>query len=224
LYVSSINSSGMAYYERVFFSVSCFRGQNCVTAQGEETEAEAEEEVEVPQCGENQVWDDYSNLDICNLCSYLFRSNDCRPPRGPLPGCRCLPGYRRDSQNNCILESDCKPNCPVNQLYSPCGGLCGPTCEIPSPNCSQSCYKGCGCAKGFVRNINNVCAPKKECSLCKKDEVYTQCGAKCEPSCDQRNPICPKSCDKGCVCRGQGYVRRNGKCVPLSECPSKNCF
>ncbi|XP_034186697.1 uncharacterized protein LOC117607275 [Osmia lignaria lignaria] len=41
---------------------------------------------------------------------------------------------------------------------------------------------------------------------CPKNEMWSKCGAHCEPSCKNRNPHCSKMCTAGCVCR-KGLVR-----------------
>lgn len=54
--------------------------------------------------------------------------------------------------------------------------------------------------------------------VCKSDEVYNECGSACPPTCDNPEPNCIKSCEKGCFCK-KGLIRNDsGKCVEKSCC------
>ncbi|XP_031773393.1 venom serine protease inhibitor-like [Apis florea] len=55
---------------------------------------------------------------------------------------------------------------------------------------------------------------------CKQDEIFTGCGALCQPTCAK--PVykghCVKICVPGCLCPFGKVRNTNGKCVPLSKC------
>lgn len=54
---------------------------------------------------------------------------------------------------------------------------------------------------------------------CEDGEEYTDCGG-CEASCSNQSPLCTRECKPaGCYCKN-GYVRENGKCIPVEKCPA----
>ncbi|XP_065188681.1 zonadhesin-like isoform X3 [Sycon ciliatum] len=53
---------------------------------------------------------------------------------------------------------------------------------------------------------------------CPANQEYRECGTLCEPTCEGSACSCPEACRAGCFCR-EGFVRHDGDCVPLSQCP-----
>ncbi|CEF69530.1 Trypsin Inhibitor-like, cysteine rich domain-containing protein [Strongyloides ratti] len=157
----------------------------------------------------------------------------CNPP-----GCECAPGFVRNTRTGeCIYLSQCPrvpPNVPVcggrNEVFNQCSSLCEPTCKNQNPTCVKSCGPPkCECARGFVRNTNTGdCINPSQCSRsppstprCQQNEIYFECSSLCEPSCDNRNPVCALACGPPkCQCK-QGFYRnsRNGRCVESRQCP-----
>jgi hypothetical protein len=55
---------------------------------------------------------------------------------------------------------------------------------------------------------------------CGTNEVYSECGTACEPTCSNLYPICTQQCVTGCFCK-QGFVRKassNSKCIRFGSC------
>lgn len=67
----------------------------------------------------------------------------------------------------------------------------------------------------------NIFSSKAICSAA-AFEVYTECDAKCQGTCDNPKPtFCPAVCASGCKCQ-DGYLKNSeGKCVHPSDCPRK---
>nr|ADV40381.1 putative scavenger receptor cysteine-rich protein [Latrodectus hesperus] len=116
------------------------------------------------------------------------------------------------------------PPCPPFEMYKICLSNCS-NCEqrgncIPS-NCDQS---GCDCLPHFVRlTPGGPCEPIHKCpiSKCGENEVFRECGPICE-RCDSLD--CRViNCEHKCYCK-EGFKRDvNGKCIPMDECPQKEC-
>jgi hypothetical protein len=73
-----------------------------------------------------------------------------------------------------------------------------------------------------ILSIFTLCEAK--CVKCPPNEVYTECGASCQPGCNSLyEPVaCTFDCRQGCVC-AEDYVRDiSGSCIPISECCGKN--
>ncbi len=56
---------------------------------------------------------------------------------------------------------------------------------------------------------------------CPDDEVYSDCGSVCPPTCENREPTCIQVCSVGCFCPGE-QVLKNGACVDISQCDTDN--
>ncbi len=55
---------------------------------------------------------------------------------------------------------------------------------------------------------------------CGKNEVYSECGTACEPTCFYLYPICTQQCVAGCFCK-QGFIRRASSesiCIRYRNC------
>ncbi|XP_069057245.1 von Willebrand factor-like [Pleurodeles waltl] len=128
-----------------------------------------------------------------------------------------------------LLVLDCSlmwvhGDCPEHQHHSECGAGCQINCEErnePKP-CNKMCVAGCVCDKGWIleRAGSHTCIPKGHCKTCPKNTHFSECGAKCQRTCEnykQENIPCPMMCAPGCVC-DKGYALHNGKCIHTSEC------
>ncbi|EYC24273.1 hypothetical protein Y032_0014g2413 [Ancylostoma ceylanicum] len=110
-----------------------------------------------------------------------------------------------------------------------------PPPTLPPPNCDNI-----RCPPGFLCQVISIPCEKPPCSpptaqcfreqdvppqpvRCPKNESWRNCSSRCEPTCDNRNPTCDKSCGKPkCQC-DPGFVRnRSGKCVRPSNCPRRH--
>ncbi|XP_075462324.1 von Willebrand factor-like isoform X2 [Ascaphus truei] len=118
-----------------------------------------------------------------------------------------------------------RPICFENeQYYSPCKP-CPESCRNEKVKCEKICKPGCSCKPGYVlssANSNNCISPK-QCINCTKLEVFDQCSAHCQDTCDnylEQDRPCTLICKPGCVCQ-KGLVRHNNTCIPPSECPKK---
>ncbi|XP_055607318.1 serine protease inhibitor swm-1-like isoform X2 [Uranotaenia lowii] len=84
-------------------------------------------------------------------------------------GCACLEGYVLDTvTNSCVVPSDCsQPTCGENEVYTTCGSSCPANCkEYFTQNataCNFSCFIGCVCQEGYIRNHENKCVKPKQC-------------------------------------------------------------
>ncbi|CAI4231327.1 unnamed protein product [Auanema sp. JU1783] len=114
--------------------------------------------------------------------------------------------------------------CGATEVWQQCASACEPTCENPYPKCSKECGPAkCQCAPGFVRdNTSGKCIAVTSCSgppVCQVGEVFSTCSTKCEPTCQNPNPICIASCGPAkCQCAA-GLVRNSsGKCVTPTSC------
>uniref|UniRef100_A0A1I7WJQ4 TIL domain-containing protein n=1 Tax=Heterorhabditis bacteriophora TaxID=37862 RepID=A0A1I7WJQ4_HETBA len=112
--------------------------------------------------------------------------------------------------------------CGQNEEYSETGGHCQRTCEAPisvgpSIILPIPCRSPITSSKQlFCRFATDLQVPAK----CEENEVpgYSN---KCEPSCQNRNPLfCTRIGESGCLCK-KGYIRSDDthKCVPESQCP-----
>jgi hypothetical protein len=59
---------------------------------------------------------------------------------------------------------------------------------------------------------------------CGTNEVYSECGTACEPTCKKPFPICTEQCVAGCFCK-KGFIRKpsaDNKCVRYVKCLPQN--
>nr|WHN38850.1 Zon4A-L [Andraca theae] len=186
-----------------------------------------------PPCGKNEVYSGCINGGCqAKNCSQVGFPVPCVDPIKCKKGCLCKDGYLRNKNGVCIPRQEC-PSCGGDPNAHPgCGVNCGKHCSdyLGSPlACPKICkVNGCDCNEGYYFDDNTKkCVLPEKCSpVCKINEVYSNCiNGGCEvKSCYQLGkpipcePIDPKKCIEGCLCK-EGYLRAdNGICVPEKEC------
>ncbi|XP_052738622.1 zonadhesin-like [Bicyclus anynana] len=198
------------------------------------------------QCGNNEVFDLCPPKCPGDECGVDPRLVLCPPNPQPgdpscQPRCRCCDGYARNEEDQCIPRDECPSICGCNEVYDTCIAQCPPRtcdsigksikCPPPLKPGDKRCEAGCRCADNYYRNDDNVCVPKCECQRCPKNETQVPCiEAKCErrECCDLLQPVTcvsinPKLCTEGCLCE-DGYLRsKDGKCIPIGQCPEAQC-
>uniref|UniRef100_A0A0N5C0S8 TIL domain-containing protein n=1 Tax=Strongyloides papillosus TaxID=174720 RepID=A0A0N5C0S8_STREA len=168
---------------------------------------------------------------------------DQNPPcvkRCDEPKCQCSTGFVRNTRTGeCVLPSQCRRStrspatCQRNETFLQCSSPCEATCEDQNPTCIEKCDEPkCQCSTGFVRDTKTgACISPSKCSRnppgivkCPTNEIYTICSSLCEPSCDDRRPICGRSCERPkCECvSGLLRDKSTGRCVEESRCPRRN--
>uniref|UniRef100_A0AC35TJT5 TIL domain-containing protein n=1 Tax=Rhabditophanes sp. KR3021 TaxID=114890 RepID=A0AC35TJT5_9BILA len=129
-----------------------------------------------------------------------------------------------DAQMMSIMGSDSRRrNCGNNERYNSCfrGEA---TCSIRNPTLNQRCQGMCECMNGFIRNERTGnCIRTNNCPSrdqgCSNNEEWRMCAPSVEPTCRNRMPVGVYSCGNGkCICK-DSYIRNNGVCVRLSQCP-----
>ncbi|XP_055677618.1 zonadhesin-like [Lutzomyia longipalpis] len=163
---------------------------------------------------------------VCGTNEAYQTSNDCLDTCDGNPdscagiptedGCYCAPGYRRDSNGNCIVDTNCPCSDP-NAEYKQ-GKSCEQDC-LPSDDCSdQICYKACYCKDGY-KNIGGTCQPLSNCTCSGANEAYRNINY-CWESCDSNPDVCVTiPTEYGCYC-AIGFTRdSNGNCIDQSLCP-----
>ncbi|CAG5106902.1 Similar to swm-1: Serine protease inhibitor swm-1 (Caenorhabditis elegans) [Cotesia congregata] len=166
-----------------------------------------------PICGQNEEFYPCGSCD--QGCNYAARcTSECR--KG---SCGCKKGYVRNDKRICIPQKSCPKACGINEEYMPCGA-CDQGCDY-AVDCIQGCRKGaCGCKSGYVRS-NGTCILSEDCPQspsCGQYEELKPCGA-CDGTCKEPSVACTAECRQpecGCM---KGYVRNNGKCILLKNCP-----
>ncbi|XP_063703792.1 zonadhesin-like [Culicoides brevitarsis] len=139
-------------------------------------------------------------------------------------GCFCRKGYKRHPiTGQCIPEKECPIVCenPNEEYY--CGNKCQEICGDDDRVCTDDCQLGCFCRKGFKRDpVTGQCICEKECpSACKDpNEVYTNCGNRCQEKCGDDDRVCTEECQIGCFCKKGFYRNYAGICVPKENCTS----
>ncbi|WKY12044.1 hypothetical protein Q1695_003534 [Nippostrongylus brasiliensis] len=130
--------------------------------------------------------------------------------------------------------------CGANEDVNNCGALCEGKCSQLGKvlSCPEVCLPpACACRENFYRNDQGDCVPAKQCNPnqggsyvdepvlhCRDDlnEQLDSCGNRCEPTCENAFgmlKVCLLICDPpACVCKSN-YYRKDGKCIPQSECP-----
>ncbi|XP_078608963.1 uncharacterized protein LOC144880582 isoform X2 [Branchiostoma floridae x Branchiostoma japonicum] len=175
-----------------------------------------------------------------------------RPMRGPMrPKPGTCPAPERDTacsrgdRSECDGDSDCPRRqkccsdgcvricqnpaptsvCGENSHFDTCGhGECQPTCENPTPICTQVCIAGCQCDDGFALH-DGRCIPMSQCEGGEDDFAFPERPGTCPApslsdadcsglrlyrvcSMDAECQIGEKCCDIGC---GQECVRVRGR-------------
>jgi hypothetical protein len=125
----------------------------------------------------------------------------------------------------------CDKSCPKYEVYSRCAGPNQPHCWNRNITTDESqCMPGCVCTRGMIRDPNTFeCISDQKCSnppknpkSCPLNEVYSECSAGCQRTCDTLDVVFKCRCVAGCICR-DGYVRSplTGKCIPIKSCKGK---
>lgn len=120
-------------------------------------------------------------------------------------------------------ENEVYTNCTLAQFQSTCWNR-----HIWFDKTSIDCLPGCQCRDGFVRDPNSYkCIDLRNCQrappegVCPKNEFWSECGFRCDETCEflnNRDLIC-RSCVEGCICQ-QGFVRSTltGQCILKRDC------
>ncbi|XP_055607317.1 serine protease inhibitor swm-1-like isoform X1 [Uranotaenia lowii] len=127
------------------------------------------EKLPAGQCGPNSEYLTCGTAcpktceNVLSPTGYGFCTDNC------VAGCFCLEGYVLDAAtNSCVLPSQCgQPTCGENEVYTTCGSSCPANCkEYFTQNataCNFSCFIGCVCQEGYIRNHENKCVKPKQC-------------------------------------------------------------
>lgn len=205
---------------------ACIQGCFCIPGHVRNSEGQCIPigDCPTPTCRENEEFNECGCVDKnCENRDDNIVCVSCQR------GCYCKPGFVRSSDDKCIPVNEC-PSCnQPNEKYTFCNKLCEPTCKSPRPEiCPAICFPGCVCQEGFVRDDNGNCVkfeqcPKTECCL---GEVFSPCGSNgCQATCE--NPDLPTrcrgNCEPGCVCMAGTIRNKDNKCVPIDDCPIKDC-
>lgn len=130
-------------------------------------------------------------------------------------------------------EVACNKSCPKNEVYSRCAGPNQSTCWFNRNGTidESQCMPGCVCARRLIRDPNTFACiseykcpnPPKNPKSCPSNEVYSDCLAGCQRTCETLNVAFKCRCVSGCVC-SDGYVRSQftGQCIPVKECKGKS--
>ncbi|XP_077284921.1 zonadhesin-like [Arctopsyche grandis] len=159
--------------------------------------------------------------DCLSLVEGVVRGCTVPPPDFEcIPRCFCRPGFVRIGAA-CVPANQCCNNSQTQDVFN-CSTPCDTNCNgSPDSSClSTPCIKNrCLCKTGYVRK-SGVCVPKATCPppCSNPNEVFKTCGTKCQPTCDDRTPVCTKDCAEGCFCK-DGFIRHLGQCIPVEECP-----
>ncbi|KIH54185.1 trypsin Inhibitor like cysteine rich domain protein [Ancylostoma duodenale] len=160
------------------------------------------------------------DLDDTNVCSanaaYVLKMGfSLEILQTPLPALLLIFG-----SNLLVAHAKC---CPPNEEFKECGTACEPNCNNTNPQaCTKQCILDvCQCKQGFYRNSAGNCVDSCYGEPCGENEKRLNSSSICEPTCDDRNPICIMIAVQD-VCRCvKGYIRQyaNGPCIPARECP-----
>lgn len=90
-----------------------------------------------------------------------FLNQDCYANKPKFaPGCYCLPGYVRNSNNVCVEGNAFCGNCTANEYYTANGSPCQTECSTLGKPClivNKRAPQGCYCKAGYARNTRGVC-------------------------------------------------------------------
>lgn len=151
-------------------------------------------------------------------CSELCDDEDCVSQGECTKMCACLPGQKRDSDGNCVAESECPLNCPAGQIEA-CIDPCTELCERSSCTSPAECVRKCACPDGKMRETEDGICFSEEACPCPTHETFT-CIEPCEELCDARRCDPLSECVYKCACEA-GYKRdTDGVCRRAAECPA----
>lgn len=145
------------------------------------------------------------------------------PTECPSTGyCACKEGFAKNSNGQCIPQSEC-PNpsgCPSGA--KPPSSFCDPCTRATCPGQpgAECKYCGrCGEAKYFLngQDVTRLCHQNQP--ECKPDEeLRIGCGSACPPQCgDETMGPCMPLCQPKCICK-YGLVRGPNGCIRREEC------
>nr|CAH7720235.1 unnamed protein product [Callosobruchus chinensis] len=187
------------------------------------------------KCPESEVFLNYRPCrESCDDSDY----KSCDREKIHSPGCYCAPGYRRKN-GICIPKKECQTirandknqECGEHEIYmsnKPCHITCRDL--IGYKDCQGRQYApGCYCKPGYLKK-DGRCIPKEEClefkeknsDSCGVNEVYLKYTPCLQTCADLGRGTCGEEARRyapGCYC-ADGYLRRNGECVPEDECLS----
>ncbi|XP_073951120.1 uncharacterized protein [Choristoneura fumiferana] len=154
-------------------------------------------------------------------------------------GCRCKPGFYRDSNNVCVEQSQCPQQCGENAYYEKCYlGCSNQTCNeigvIYACPAIIGCKSLCRCNPGFWRDKDNKCIAESQCPTppCPEGEVYNRCATvKCDGDYCPKTRDCPQTCKAAIACSqprctcgfNQKRDWKTGKCIATRDCPPFAC-
>nr|XP_034824830.1 zonadhesin-like [Maniola hyperantus] len=173
-----------------------------------------------------------------NVCATLANQSQANCPIVNIvcnPKCYCEEGYARDSNNTCVLISECpQPICGKNEVFDECPATCPPrTCDAlgraykcaapPTPG-DPECEPGCRCADGYYRNKQGICVLESECLNCFGQNEMVGCENTCSPqTCESigKKYNCPLQlavCRLECRCKKDFLRNKIGQCISKEDC------
>ncbi|XP_077291693.1 zonadhesin-like [Arctopsyche grandis] len=223
----------------------CRSGCICTYGYLRNTKGECVPAAKCDTCKPNEIVSLCGNPECESTCSQPDMKYMCNAERC-IGGCVCGSGYMRNELNECVKHADCKTKCirRENEEFHPCGDICPKGC-FPGKRCFSACISegGCVCEPGYVRGppysttfkthmtftINApACIKPEQCPPCPINEVIS-CGMPCEKTCatlgDDPKDCAPggKPCTEVCVCKEAFARDRNGICIPIEHCPTRQC-
>ncbi|KAI1732649.1 trypsin inhibitor like cysteine rich domain-containing protein [Ditylenchus destructor] len=142
-------------------------------------------------CCPNETWRDCATCEsTCEEHSPIC-TEECKPA-----ACQCSNGFVRNVNGQCVNATEMSvEQCNLVGLHP------GQQCEEALVNC-------------FVPPCPPIPVCVNETQSCGPNEHHVECAAACEPTCNNRCPICTRQClSARCQC-SPGYVRNNnGTCV-----------
>lgn len=192
----------------------------------------------IQECKSNLVWNDCGSActrpwrtcsDKDNSEAFSIATKDSSEtlmcPDVCQPRCECPKTAPFLHNFICIPESACpqKPDectrwakCPINPCEQhQCSSNPGAGCR---PN-----YCG-GCLANFFTEVDALidsCSASKE--TCSGGQEWNECGSACVSTCNDPNPMCTKECVPRCQCPADRPVWKEGQCVAVTECDSRQC-
>ena len=126
-------------------------------------------------------------------------------------GCFCppdVPVLLRDGTCGTANQCDTKHECPHNLEWDECASACDATCKDPSPLCIAECRPKCACpADKPILLEDGTCGTADQCKQCPGNLVWSECGSRCNATCEDPNPACTLDCFSGCVCPGSHPIK-----------------
>ncbi|XP_061710454.1 multiple epidermal growth factor-like domains protein 6 isoform X2 [Cydia pomonella] len=157
------------------------------------------------------------------------------------PGCICKNLEVRNDAGQCVPKDKCPKCTGQNEYWEPCiQGCSNQTCGSIGQKyycpLQKGCKSGCRCKPGFYRkDVGSPCSlTEEQCTKgkCPPGENWNTCPAiKCDADYCGKNKDSPKWCPIGIVCdpprctceNNKKRDRKNGKCIPVVDCPPFPC-